>query len=214
MGGVLFRWIPEKEFGFIQTVDGTTYFAHKNSFVTKNSVGNGGTPLEQPHAEIGSVQELKEGMQVAFDKSLNYKTSPPKPFALNIRVLTAPTLVPTPTVRELSSTLRGASSPRPWRPSLRTLSSRDSAPSCEAPSCDPQQPTSWRSSNSANNSGNNYQTYQGYSPSCRSNTGIAPPPGFSAADRPWRSPHAKNSAHNSAHSCPGARSWTQRRLAP
>merc|ERR1719262_511653 len=72
--GVLFRWIPEKEFGFIQTPDGTTYFAHKNSFVTKSTVGNGSITDEQSHTEIGSVQELKEGMQVTFDKSLNYKT--------------------------------------------------------------------------------------------------------------------------------------------
>jgi len=72
--GVLDRWLPEKGYGFVRAFDreegrGQTYFAHKNSFA----------------ADLR--KQLRPGLRVVFDKSLNYKASPPKPFALNVRVL-------------------------------------------------------------------------------------------------------------------------------
>ena len=116
--GIITRWIPEKQFGFIQTDDGTCYFAHHTVF-QQNS----------------DLTELKVGAKVIFDKSINYNSSPPKPFATNARIVPnfhaspeRPTLV----AGNAVSAIKGKPASKPWTPSPRTLKSRSSE-SCELP---------------------------------------------------------------------------------
>lgn len=107
--GFISRWLPEKKFGFIETDDGTCYFAHQTA-IQKNS----------------DLSCLKVGAKVTFDKSINYKCSPPKPFAMNVRIVHASTERPTLVAGRAVSAIKGKPASKPWTPSSRTLSSRSS----------------------------------------------------------------------------------------
>jgi cold shock CspA family protein len=114
--GFITRWIPEKQFGFIETDDGTCYFAHQTAF-QQNS----------------DLTDLKVGAKVTFDKSINYKSSPPKPFAMNARIVPnfhASTERPTLVAGNAVSAIKGKPAIKPWTPSPRTLKSRSSE-SCD-----------------------------------------------------------------------------------
>jgi len=80
--GVLTKWFPEKGFGFIDSSCGTIHFAHKTSFVMDDPLTSKFFSQQPCCSDLSCGEEVK----VVFDKSINYKASPPKPFAINIRV--------------------------------------------------------------------------------------------------------------------------------
>jgi cold shock CspA family protein len=102
--GILSKWLPDKGFGFITAACGTVYFAHQRSF-------------SKDAATVAATDSFRKEFDskvfhVKFDKSVNYKSSPPKPFALNIRV------------EKVSEKPALQSSPGAWCPSPRTLKNR------------------------------------------------------------------------------------------
>lgn len=191
--GTISRWFPEKHFGFLETADGATHFAHVSAFMTENSM-------------ITDVSQLVEGMQVVFTKSINYKSSPPKPFALDITVTAAAPMRPT---LRISPTGRPAL--KAWTPSARTLSTRNSGGGELCDTSTPSSPSrraSWRSNNTGSASPRNLESgssswrssagsgtaksslFQSYKTpnACKPFAKSAPPPGFNASNgrSSWR----------------------------
>jgi len=178
--GTLTRWFADKQFGFIETCDGATHFAHKSAFMTESSL-------------VSDVAMLEEGMQVVFDKSVNYKSSPPKPFALNVKV----TAMPPPVRPTLNTTIAGRPALRPWTPSARTLNKLSSGGGelCSTSSATSPR-RSWRASSASSENGSRSwrcsagsssspksTLFQGYKVPNACKNSASPPPGFTSNDR-------------------------------
>ena len=200
--GVLTKWLPEKGFGFITGPCSTIYFAHNRSFMMSDPA---------TAAAVGSFNQhfdAKE-VKVVFDKSVNYKASPPKPFALNIRVTSIKEKSATRKPRESRNSTSDA-----WAPSPRTMIARNSQ-SGGVETCCPVQSSrrsssSWQDTRDSITDSSSWRSsatlrsalFQNYDPGasadvpCTHETKVSvrapPPPGFSARfapsapPSPWR----------------------------
>jgi cold shock CspA family protein len=119
--GILAKWLPDKQYGFIRADTDAGVFAHRSAFTI------GGDSL------ISDVSELQEGMEVLFDRSVNYRSVEPKPFAVNVKVTA---MAPAPAGPSARPSMPVAGSPTRWTPSaavMRRRSSGEGDETCDAP---------------------------------------------------------------------------------